>query len=228
MKIVDLALWFEAEKILIVSDFHIGYEEALNREGLMIPRQQFGLLLDRLDKIFSVVGKVDKIIINGDLKHEFGQISETEWNQTTKLLDYFSSRCNEIVLIKGNHDTILEPIAKRKNLKIVEYYKFGDTLVCHGNKIIDIDAKRIIIGHEHPAVELRKGVRTEKYKCFLFGKFGKSELIVMPSFNLIKEGSDVLREDILSPYIKDIKKFKVMVTENKELLDFGKVENLLE
>lgn len=228
MEIVDLGLWFREKKILIFGDFHLGYEEALNKEGLLIPRQQFNITMDRLKKIIVKTGKLDKIVVNGDLKHEFGTISDTEWSNSFDLIDFFSENCSELVLIKGNHDTILGPIAKKKNLGVVEYFIFDKTLVCHGDKIIDREVERIIIGHEHPALELKKGRRIEKYKCFLFGKFKDKELIVMPSFNLVKEGANVLSEKFLSPYLKDISKFNVKVVENFEVLNFGQIKNLIQ
>lgn len=225
MEIIDLGLWFDDYKTLIIGDFHLGYEEALNKQGLMIPRMQFDLTIKRLEKIFLKV-KPLKIVINGDLKHEFGTISDTEWKYVLRLIDYLFKHCNEIILVRGNHDTILEPIASKKNLEVVDYYQFGDNLVCHGDKILHIKSKRIIIGHEHPALTLKKGVRVEKYKCFLFGKWKDKELIVMPSFNLVKEGADILSDKMLSPYLTDINDFSVKVVQDEEILDFGLVKNL--
>ena len=56
------------------------------------------------------------------MKHEFGTISEQEWRDALKLLDYFGQHCDEIILIKGNHDTILGPIAKKRNVKVLDHF----------------------------------------------------------------------------------------------------------
>ena len=122
IELVDLAIY--TNKTLIVTDFHIGYEEALNKQGLMIPRFQFQEIMTRLGSIFNKLKnyKIERIIVNGDLKHEFGTISDQEWRHTLKLLDFFSQHCKEIILIKGNHDTILGPIAKKRNVKVLEHY----------------------------------------------------------------------------------------------------------
>ena len=106
---VDLGLWLQKEKILILADFHLGFEEALNRIGVFVPRLQFKDTVKRLEKIFEQV-KPEKIIINGDLKHEFGKISMQEWRDTLKVIDLLSTHCKQIVLVRGNHDTILGPI----------------------------------------------------------------------------------------------------------------------
>ena len=104
--------------------------------------------------------------------------------------------------------------------------------VCHGDYITDKaelkKAKTLIIGHEHPSVALRQGGRIEKYKCFLVGEWQKKALIVMPSFNTVIEGSDVLKDDLLSPFLKDISKFEVFVSGYGEILDFGSVNKLRE
>ena len=101
IEIIDLGLYFDGN--FVFSDFHIGYEEALNKEGILVPRFQFESIIKRLDKIFLKLNKkkIDKIIINGDIKHEFGTISEQEWRHTLRLLDYLLKKCDEVVLIKG-------------------------------------------------------------------------------------------------------------------------------
>jgi hypothetical protein len=262
-------------KILVISDIHIGYEEALNRQGFLIPRMQFRDIVQRLERIIGK-NKFKIIIVNGDLKHEFRRISEQEWRQTSLLLDFMSKHSEKIVLIKGNHDNILGPIASKKKLDIVDYFVTGDILILHGNKEIKAEKlkkiknstlkeraclgcyddlrhggvfeqkknergqtatlrkqysfsriKTIIIGHEHPAISIQEGMRAEKFKCFLFGKYKGKNLIVMPSFNPIIEGTDVRKEKLLSPYIKNIDEFRaVVITDEGTALDFGKIKGL--
>jgi len=233
LKIVDLGLLIKDKRILIFSDFHIGYEESLNKQGILVPRFQFKEVVKRLGKIFFELKKIkiNKIIINGDIKHEFGRISEQEWRETLRLLDFLTKFCDEIVLVKGNHDTIIGPIAKKKKVSVVDYYFAGDILITHGHKIPNKNilkkAKTIVIGHEHPAISLKEDVRIEKFKCFLKGKYKRKKLIVMPSFCLATEGTDVLSEKLLSPFLdQDLRNFEVSVVADK-VYDFGKVKNLL-
>ena len=211
IEVNDLSLYLVKEKTLVFADFHIGYEEALNKEGILIPRFQLKETLERLERIFLFFKRnkkeINKIIINGDLKHEFGTISEQEWRDALKLLDFLNKYCKEIILIKGNHDTILGPIADKRSLKIVDFLKFEDVLIIHGDKInkhienLIKKAKIIIISHEHPALSLKEGFRVELFKCFLKGKYKKKTLIVQPSFNLVTEGTDVSKEGLLSPFL---------------------------
>lgn len=226
IEIIDLALYLNKEKTLVFADFHIGYEEALNKQGILIPRFQLKETLERLERIFLFFKRnkkeINKIIINGDLKHEFGTISEQEWRDVLKLLDFLSKYCKKIILIKGNHDTILGPIADKRNLKIVDFLKINDVLIIHGNKTnknIETRIKKskiIVTAHEHPAVSLKEGGRTETFKCFLKGKYKSKTLIVQPSFNLVAEGTDVVKEKLLSPFLQqNIDDFEVYVAADK-------------
>ncbi len=95
-KFIDLALYLERKKILVFADFHMGFEESLNEEGFLIPRFQFKETINRLKKILDSV-KVNEIVINGDLKHEFGKISDTEWRYTLELLDFLLTYSKKIV-----------------------------------------------------------------------------------------------------------------------------------
>ncbi len=234
--LVDLGVYLKKFKALIIADLHIGLEEALNKEGVLIPRFQLEDLINKMRTLLELLKnkgfEVERVIINGDLKHEFGTISSQEWKDTLKFLS-FLEEVGEVVIVKGNHDTILGPIASKKNVKVVDYLVFDDILIIHGHKVLSIahdkNIKVIIIAHEHPAVGISDGLRTELFKAFLFGSWHGKELIVMPSFCLVNEGSNILREETLSPFLKEtnINKFKVFVVGDKKLLYFGSVEDLL-
>ena len=229
IRIIDLALYLTKYKAIIIADTHIGYEESLNKQGIMIPRFHFKDLIQRIEKILKKV-KPDTIIINGDVKHELGTISEQEWRHTLKLLDFLSKKCKNLILIKGNHDKFLGPIGKKRNLEIVEELIIDDILITHGDKIPEIaqnkNIKKIIIGHEHPAIGLREKARIETFKCFLVGRWKDKTLIVQPSLNLVTEGTDVSKEKLLSPFLKqDLSNFGCYIAADK-VYKFGKLKNL--
>jgi len=229
IEIIDLGL--KVDHTLIIADLHIGYEEALNKQGVMVPRFQFKDLYERLEKMLKKA-KPEIIVINGDIKHEFGRISEQEWRETLKILDLLLKNSKKVILVKGNHDTILGPIAEKRGVEIVESYeidrKEGNIIVLHGDKEDEIpkNIKTIIIGHEHPAVSIRDDLRSETYKCFLKGKYKKKDLIVLPSLNLVTEGTDVMKENLLSPFLKqNLDNFEAFVVGDK-VYGFGKLKNL--
>ena len=105
--IIDLALHLKEHQTLIFSDFHIGYEEMLNKQGILLPRFQWDDIMKRLELTFSRIKKnIKTIVINGDLKHEFGRISEQEWRDVLRFFDYLSKHCENVVLLKGNQSLV--------------------------------------------------------------------------------------------------------------------------
>jgi len=137
IKIIDLALYLTKSKTLIIADSHIGFEESLNKQGILVPRFHFKDLIQRLEKILKKV-KPDTIIINGDIKHELGTISEQEWRYTLRLIDFLGKHCSNLFLVRGNHDKILGPIAKKRNIDVVNQIIMDNILITHGDKLIKI------------------------------------------------------------------------------------------
>lgn len=225
---IDLAILLPEHKTLIIADTHIGYEEALNKQGVLIPRTQNSLTVKRLDKIIKET-RPEIIIINGDVKHEFGTISETEWRNTIKLIDHLARKSKKLILIKGNHDKILGPIAEKRNIEIHTHLKIDNILITHGHKEPISkqleNVKTIIIGHEHPAISLEDYPRVEKYKCFLKGTYKRKKLIVAPSFLPIVEGTDIMREKTLSPLITNLNNMEVFIVGDK-VMRFGLLKDL--
>lgn len=225
LKIVDLALLYK--DTLILGDIQLGYEENLERHGVLVPRFQLHDILARLEKILNQV-KVKRIIVNGDIKHEFGTITNQEWRDTLRFFDFVFSKLGEqgeLVLIKGNHDVALDPIARKRNIQVVDQYTLDDITIVHGHKVTLTPGKILLIGHEHPAISFRER-KGETFKCFLKGKWNDKTLIVQPSFTMLTEGSDVLRERHLSPYLKHgVMDFEVYTVEGK-IRHFGKVKDI--
>ncbi len=230
-EIIDLSLFFPKEKILVITDLHLGYEEALIKQGTFLPRFNLKDSINKLKKIFAKTKKLNKIIILGDLKHEFGFISEQEWREVIQMLSFLSENSKEIILLKGNHDNILGPIAKWKNLTLEDFFflEKQKILFLHGDKILSLKefqkAKTLIIGHEHPAVTLTEETKKEKFKCFIKGKYKKKDLIVLPSFNTTTEGTDITQKKLLSPFLKqNLGNFEVWITADKTYF-FGKIKD---
>ena len=250
---VDLGLYLKREHVLVFSDFHLGYEEALQRKGVLIPRFQFKDTLKRLDRIFISCQKkkykIETIIINGDLKHEFGRISDQEWREILKLMDFLLEHCEKLVIIQGNHDVILSPIVKKrlptKKVFFEKWFLLDDILFAHGDVLpeklfgnkkngkMETDMlhkriKTIIMGNEHPALALQEKGRVERFKCFLKGKWKGKTLIVLPSFQLLTTGTDILREKLLSPYLhQDLRNFECwIVSDEGKVFAFGKLKNI--
>ena len=225
---IETGLYLEEHKALVIADTHFGFEESLHRQGVLVPKRQYKLMMEEIKRIISKV-KIEKIILNGDIKHEFGTITRQEWKDVNNFLDFCRENFKEIIVVKGNHDPILKFLINKRNIKEVKEFNLGDILMTHGDYVPDKLSKIILIGHEHPAITLKHEAKWEKYKCFLKGKFEKSVLIVQPCFNPLVEGSDVTREKKFGPFLQEnLDEFEVFIYDEatKEDLYFGELGDL--
>ncbi len=203
-EIVDRCLFWKDEKILIVGDLHLGYESSLNEGGVAVPMSQMKENYEIFKKIFKKTGKVRKIILLGDVKHYFNKALKGESNDFVNLIYFFREfllKNGKVVITKGNHDALLEPIIKNyANVELVHYLVEKDVLFFHGDikslasvsfHLFDRNIKLVVKGHFHPAVILTDGVKKEKYKAFVCGEFVKKKTIIVPSFFPLIEGSDI-------------------------------------
>ena len=224
--------WISSSRTLVLSDLHLGFEESLVRQGVLVPKSHWKDLMFLLSEILKRT-EPKTIVVNGDIKHEFGTISRQEWDDVSRLVSFLREHCEELVFIKGNHDTILKPIAQKMNVTVVKEFIVGDILILHGDVVpesIPKEIKTVIVGHAHPAIRLHQGVRNELFKCFLVGKWKKKNLIVLPSMNPLLEGSDVLQDRNISPFLSksSLDNFDVFVVDGVDVLKFGKVQGLKE
>ncbi|RAP46207.1 MAG: hypothetical protein BZ135_04035 [Methanosphaera sp. rholeuAM6] len=231
-KIFDAQIVNNALKIrdtLIISDLHFGYESSLNNQGLMIPQYQFDIMVDSLDAI-QEKANARNIILNGDIKHNFANISNQEWKEVLDFIDYLSDNYVDIKVIKGNHDNFTQYILNKRDILMEDSVVIDNFFITHGHNIpenIPENIETIVIGHEHPCIGIRNGERVEKVKTFLKGSWNDYNLIVTPSFTPITHGSDVLHEKTISPFIEDVLKFEVFAVEDEEVFPFGFVNDIL-
>ncbi|MEM0465096.1 MAG: metallophosphoesterase [Candidatus Pacearchaeota archaeon] len=230
------------DKILVISDLHLGYEESLENI-VLIPKYQYKEIIEKLNRIFYILKKnkviLEKIIILGDLKHEFSKNIYSEWKEILKLLDFLYLKCKKIIIIRGNHDNYIINIIKKKKIQLNYYYKYKNICFLHGNlfkKEWVLNCKTLILGHLHPSITLSDKYKKEKYSCFLYGFWKNFEIYIIPSFSPISIGynlNNILYDSkFINKFIingNTIKKFQVIIYNNKEnrLYKFGKLFNLL-
>ncbi|RJQ22559.1 metallophosphoesterase [Candidatus Woesearchaeota archaeon] len=224
-----LCTYLPEVKTLIVCDLHLGFEESLSKKGVLVPRFQFRDIVARLELILSQV-PVRRVILNGDVKHEFGTVSRQEWREVRRLVDFFGKKGIGVVAVKGNHDTIFGPLAKELAIREVPEFRHKDVLIVHGDEIPTRLAKVIVMGHEHPAVVIREGAKKEKFKCFVRTKFRSATVIVQPAFNPLTYGTDIAQGELLSPLLVNLRNADVFVVDEESLrvLPFGKLSLLVE
>ena len=226
-----LLLEESAERVLVLGDLHLGYEGVLRRGGLQMPLKLYDKCVSDFTEIITKTGVVDKLIVLGDLKHEFGYILPEEWKNIYDFLNILREYCKELIIIEGNHDPILFPILKKLEIVGVTSYFWKRVVFAHGDKdlpeLYDKNSIYWVFGHGHPAVNLREGITRESYKCFLVGKFKGRKVILVPSFFPLVAGTDAREFDLGYAFNFNLRNFEVMVVGEKlEVLKFGKLKEV--
>jgi putative SbcD/Mre11-related phosphoesterase len=252
LELIDLALFLSKTQTLAIADVHLGLEDALREEGILIPRQHVAHVQQRLERIVRALNitpsaPLKRIIINGDLRHQFGPLSRIESKESKEFLRWLTSWAKQIILIKGNHDGSLAQFVSPQ-VTIAKSYREEHCWFVHGDEAFTLPTaprscqekerpgmratEWIVIGHEHPAVSLRDPVteRVEVYKCFLAGRFQERNLLVLPSFNQLVRGSDLTKEQPLSPLVHQSSLEDLLVypvSDDGRIYEFGPLHRLL-
>jgi putative SbcD/Mre11-related phosphoesterase len=201
------------------------------------------LYKEELERLFAKL-EIKKVILAGDIKHEFGTISREEWFDVQELVATIRKHSAEVEAVGGNHDVLVKPILERLGIvlqkALVVTNGVNKILITHGDATLEqLDEKgqlpqlegvtTLIIGHEHPAMRITDGLRNETVKCFLVGKHHYKKqlnLIVMPSWNPLAFGTDIIRERPLGPLLNGFTDFSAFAIVERKVLAFGFVEKL--
>jgi len=200
-------LYAEGEDAFIVADIHLGYEEAMASQGVFLPRLQLRKALRVLSEAREVV-LARRVIVNGDIKHAFEKLLRQERVEVEKFIESLQGMgFKEIVFIRGNHDNYVTPLLRKLGVVIVEdaLDVAGGLKVTHGHLDLEPTGDVIIIGHEHPAVQVSLEGSKVKLPAFLLIPTTRSPLIIaMPALGAYQTGNIIGmdRDKYLSPLVK--------------------------
>jgi putative SbcD/Mre11-related phosphoesterase len=205
------ALILEDEETLVVADIHLGMEEQKEAEGIHVPRGVYSDISNAILKPLQETG-ASRVVLLGDVKHEFGRPLYVEWAATKKLIKALEDIKVRIDVVRGNHDNYIIYILKERGIPLHQpYLELGRYTLLHGHlgpESLPIGAKRIVMGHEHPSIALKDDMGfTHRYKAFLHGTVGGVDITVLPSVSPLATGSDVNRipkSELLSPMLRSI------------------------
>jgi hypothetical protein len=214
------AIFIESVQAIVVSDLQLGEELYLAENmGVFIPQTQLKEIEADLAAILGAT-RARRVIVNGDLKHEFGEASQQEWREVRELIVFLREKVDEVILVRGNHDNYLLTIASSLGIRVHDPYYFVEGIAfTHGHKRIQYpkDMETLVIGHEQPAIVLKRGFDRVKVPCLLYGKTKSGEdFVCLPAFSPLAEGtavnteekdrllSAILREDVDTEQLKPI------------------------
>jgi len=225
------------DSILVVSDLHFGIEEELEAEGVHVPTSLAPKIIDLIMKPLKEMG-LSEVLILGDVKHEFGYPSPSEWISTKKLIKSLREAGARLKVVRGNHDNYIIAILKEFNVELLQpSFTVGDMTFTHGHvpeeelpSVTDL----IILGHEHPSIAVKDSLGfLYRFKCILHGKVGGKTLVVLPSLSPVAYGTDVNISPpsaFLSPFLrdKDVSEMTPYAVEpGKGLQRFPKIKHII-
>ncbi len=179
------------ENVLVVADLHLGYEAALEQEGLSIPRVQTKKIEQYLLGTIEAV-RPSKVVVAGDLKHNFSRNLTQEWQDVARFVGALRGLVS-LEVVKGNHDNYLGIILSEHGVPFRREVQHSGVRIVHGHEGVLTDAPTIM-GHIHPSIRLKDSVGASlKDPCFLFEP--ARNVLVLPALSLVSPGTDVASQD---------------------------------
>jgi len=175
---IERCIFWEEEKILILSDLHFGKTGHFRKEGIAVPQDVY---VEDLQRLVSQIQffKPNRLIIIGDMFH----------SHANKELDFFIKWRNNfpllsICLIKGNHDILNASWYKDATIEVVEnMHSINGFSFVHDIAEVDLSlhqANYYFSGHIHPGILVKgAGRQSLRLPCFYFG----NQYAVLPAFS---------------------------------------------
>ena len=168
------AIYWPAQKTLIVADLHLGKVSHFRKAGMALPRASSA-------KDYQVLGELiekhqpDTLLILGDLFHSNHNL---EWQNFGEFLRKFPLL--KLQLVEGNHDILDKQYYQQLNINCLgEVYTIDELIFTHKPMTQTQGATFNFCGHVHPGYCLEgKARQTIGLACF----FQSSNQLILPAF----------------------------------------------
>jgi DNA ligase-associated metallophosphoesterase len=174
----ERCLFWEEERLLIVSDLHFGKTGHFRRSGIPVPPSVY---MEDLQRLFQQVQyfQPHELIFVGDLFHSRPNLEHGLFHKWRKDLHSLPMH-----LVMGNHD--LHSKKDHEGLDLIiheESYTRGEFTFVHdlsSSPLQPHPSPYFITGHIHPGIRLKgKGRQSFRFPCFYF----TPRVAVLPAFS---------------------------------------------
>lgn len=155
-------IYWSDQKMLIVSDLHLGKAGHFRKHGIPVPRQ---VHISDFQKLNSLIKKYepDTVMFLGDLFHSE---ENDEWQDFVSWSNHHQAIRQ--ILVEGNHDILCEEAYKATRVELHSELIIPPFHFTH--KPTDTEFFNLA-GHLHPSVKLFGNARQGmSFPCFYFGK----------------------------------------------------------
>ena len=218
----DRCVLLEGGRTAVIGDLHLGYEAALEDEGIFLPKINTGTIRDTLNRIISRYEPA-QIILLGDIKHDFRRSKYGASSEIRGILELLNEAADTLV-VKGNHDNYIQNVLEGMEMTAVDYVDVAGFRLEHGH--VDSGVRPVIIGHEHPAVRI-PGAGGSKIQCFVLAR--EEGVLVIPPFSPFSAGNDLLSEGaVMSPALRncDIGRAEIFGVSDLGIMELGTLSGL--
>lgn len=220
----DRCVLLESGRTAVIGDLHLGYEKALEEEGVYLPRINTGTIRDALNRIIGRY-EPERIVLLGDIKHDFRRSERAASSEVLGVLDLLGEAV-ETLVIKGNHDNYIQNILASRDMVATDHVDVAGYRLEHGH--VDSGFRPVIIGHEHPAVRIPgSGSGGTKIHCFVLAR--KEGVLVLPPFSPFSMGNDLLSEgSSMAPALRgcDTGNAEIYGVSDLGIMELGKLSGL--
>ena len=163
----DRCIYWQEQKLLIVSDLHFGKTGHFRKNGIGVPPNIFKEDLQRLIGCIAHF-KPQQVIAVGDLFH-------SRANKEMELFSKWRKDFSQLTfnLVKGNHDILKDHWYADNNITVHQEEMMVDGFSFIHDPSIDQQqtSNYIFSGHLHPGVMLKIGSKQKMgFPCFHFGE----------------------------------------------------------
>lgn len=183
------ALYWPAQKAVILSDIHLGKVAHFRKHGTALPTEAQYENYHRLTKLIECY-KPQQMLIIGDLFHS---TINSEWPVFER---FVSAQQTQFRLIVGNHDIIDPKLFLALNIEVLDALTLHNITFSH---YPDHESEVYrISGHLHPAIRLRIGSAEKRtLKCFYI----KNKQLVLPSFGYFTGNTRIRQLEVDQVYV---------------------------
>ena len=182
----EKAVFWPAQKMLIIADIHFGKAASFRAQGIPVRRGTTTENLVGLDALIDLHG-AEHVVFLGDFLH--ARAAHASSTQQAMLAWRERRRDLRLTLVRGNHDKHAGDPTAALGIELVdEPHAVGPFAFCHHP---DLETGGYALaGHVHPAWVLATRFDSLRLPCFVVGK-GR---MILPSFGSFTGGHVVTRE----------------------------------
>jgi DNA ligase-associated metallophosphoesterase len=167
------ALYWEEQRMLLLSDLHLGKSGHFRKEGIAVPG---AVMKEDMQRLLALLQhfKPEQLVVVGDFFHSRANI-ELELFRRWRA-DISGQR---IVLVRGNHDILPAEWYRDADISVEEEpLQVGGFCLAHDPADAPADLYTFC-GHVHPGIVLHGSARQSlRLPCFYFGR----QYCILPAF----------------------------------------------